>query len=131
MPPVRHALAIALLGALLPDAAAAQCVAGAEACPIPVEMKPGTDTITLVHALKQGVECCYYSLAARAGQTLSWTFHGPNVRSTIAYPDGSADGPGIPQSIPLRADGTYVLGFTPDLMAEDIYGPFRLTIAIR
>ncbi len=131
MPTVRHALTAAFLAALLPVAAAAQCVEGGEACPIPVHMKPGSDTITLVHSLKEDVECCYFSLEASAGQTLTWTFNGPNARSTIGYPDGSADGPGIPDTIPLAATGVYILGFTPDLMAENIYGPFRLTITIR
>jgi hypothetical protein len=124
-------IAASIFAALLPTAAAAQCVEGAQACPIPVHMKAGTDTITLVHTLKQNVECCYYSLEASAGQTLTWTFTGPNVRTTIDYPDGSADAPGIPNSIPLPVTGTYVLGVTPDLMAEGIYGPFRLTVTIR
>ncbi|MCB1499346.1 MAG: hypothetical protein KDK07_06090 [Bauldia sp.] len=124
------AAAAALASALGPGAALA-CDAGAEACPIPVEMKPGTDTITLVHELKQNVECCYYSLAARAGQTLTWSFQGPDARSLITYPDGSSDGPGIPNSIPLKATGTYILGFTPDLMADNAYGPFRATVTIK
>jgi hypothetical protein len=115
----------------LAPAAALGCEAGAEACPIPVHMKAGTDTVTLVHVLTEGVECCYYSLEARAGQTLTWEFQGPAIRTVITYPDGSTDGPGIPESIPLEADGTYVLGFTPNLMAEGAYGPFRATITIR
>jgi hypothetical protein len=128
---VRHTLTAALLAVVVPTADAAQCVPGAQACPIPVQMKPGADKITLVNTLSPKVECCYYSLEARAGQTLTWTFTGPNVRSEIGYPDGSGDGPGIPNTIPLATTGTYVLGFTPDLMAEGIYGPFRLTVTIR
>lgn len=123
-------IAASILCLVMPSLAAAQCVAGAQACPIPVHMKPGSDAITLVHTLTENVECCYYSLDARAGQTLTWAFSGPNVRTTIAYPDGNSDGPGIPNAIPLKATGTYVLGVTPDLMAENIYGPFRLMVTI-
>jgi len=123
--------AAALLLAASPVAASA-CEAGAQDCPFPVEMKPGTDSVRpLVHTFTEGVECCYYSLAARAGQTLTWAFSGPAMRSVIIYPDGSADGPGIPESIPLEATGTYVLGFTPNLMADGAFGPFRATVTIR
>ena len=110
---------------------AGACETGAQDCPFPVEMKPGTDSITLVHTFAENVECCYYSLAARAGQTLTWSFEGPAMRSVIVYPDGSEDGPGIPNSIPLKTDGTYILGFTPDIMADGAYGPFRATVTIK
>jgi len=127
----RLAATATALAVTLATGAALACDPGAEACPLPVEMKAGTDTVTLVHELRQNVECCYYSLAARAGQTLTWGFDGPNVRSLITYPDGSTDGPGIPNSIPLPTTGTYVLGFTADTMAGDAYGPFRATVTIR
>lgn len=117
--------------ALAVSASASACETGAQDCPFPVEMKPGTDTITLVHTLQESVECCFYSLAARAGQTLTWSFDGPAERVVIVYPDGDEDGPGIPNSIPLKTDGTYVLGFTPDTMADGAYGPFRARVTIR
>ena len=117
--------------ALVVSAGAIACETGAQDCPFPVEMKPGTDTITLVHTLQENVECCFYSLAARAGQTLTWSFDGPNERVVIVYPDGDEDGPGIPHTLPLKTDGTYVLGFVPNLMAGDAFGPFRATVTIK
>jgi hypothetical protein len=131
MPKVLTAATAAALAAALAPGAALACDTGAQACPFAVEMRPGSDSITLVHEFRQGVECCYYSLAARGGQTLTWSFDGPAMRSVITYPDGTADGPGIPNSIALPATGTYVLGFTPDLMADGAYGPFRATVTIR
>ena len=123
---------IAALVLALTPATALACDAGGEACPIPVHMKAGTDTITLVNRLQPNTDCCYYSLEASAGQTLTWAYHGPGgMRSVIDYPDGSADGPGIPNSIPLKTTGTYVLGIVPDLMADDSTGPFRLTVTIK
>ena len=126
---------IAGAGALVLAAALATpadaCETGAQDCPFPVEMKPGTDTVTLVHVFQESVECCYYSLAARAGQTLTWTFSGPAMRPVITDPGGDTDGPGIPESIPLAETGTYVLGFTPNLMAGGAFGPFRATVTIK
>ena len=129
MPKILTAVAVA--AGLAAPAAANACEAGAQACPIPVHLRPGTDTIALVHVLTEGVACCSYSLAASAGQTLTWAFEGPAIRTVITYPDGTTDGPGLPNAIPLPATGTYVLGFTPNLMAEGAYGPFRATITIR
>jgi hypothetical protein len=121
----------AIATVLVPAAAAAVCLEGGEACPIPVHMKPGTDTITLTNTLKQNVDCCYYSLEARSGQTLTWDFSGPDERSLITYPDGNSDGPGIPNSIPLKTTGTYVLGFVGDTMSDNAFGPFQLTVTIK
>ena len=126
---------IAAAGGLVLAAAlgttAEACEIGAQDCPFPVEMKPGTDSVTLVHVFKESVECCYYSLAARAGQTLTWTFTGPAMSPVITDPGGDTDGPGILESIPLAQSGTYVLGFTPNLMADGAFGPFRATVTIK
>jgi hypothetical protein len=118
------------IGCAVPPAVAA-CLPGAQDCPIPVRMARGSDTVTLEGRFRQNVDCCAYSLDARAGQTLAWSFDGPAERATIAYPNGDVDGPGVPASIPLPATGTYVFRVSPNLMADGSFGPFRLTVTIR
>src|SRR5580765_1523208 len=104
--------------------AAAACRAGAAACPIVVHMARGADTITLRGVLTQGTDCCAYSLRVRAGQVMTWRISGPAIRTTIAYPNGDADGPGLPAAIPLPESGVYVFSVRPNLMADGAYGPF-------
>jgi hypothetical protein len=112
--------------------AEAACIAGAPACPIVVRMAPGTDTITVRGVLAPGRDCCSYALRVRAGQVLTWRVSGgPAIRTIIAYPNGDADGPGLPQAIPLPQSGVYVFAVRPNLMADGAFGPFALTLTIR
>jgi hypothetical protein len=111
--------------------AAAACIAGAAECPIVVRMAPGTDTITLTGSLAQDRDCCAYALRVRAGQVMTWRVAGPAIRTTIRYPGGEADGPGLPAAIPLPESGVYVFAIRPNLMADGAFGRFALTIAIR
>ncbi len=98
---------------------------------IVLHMKRGSDTITVKGVLRQnGPDCCAYAIGAAAGQRLYWTINGPAVRMTIQYPDGSADGPGIPSPVPLKTSGVYILGVSPDLMADGAFGRFTLKIRI-
>jgi hypothetical protein len=117
----------------LPPATAAYrpCSPGERYCPIEVSMARGTDTVTIEGVTSPGTGCCAYALRARAGQTLSWTLEGPTSRVLLTDPQGNVDGPGLPQSIPLPANGIYVFEVRPNLMADDAHGRFRLTITIR
>jgi hypothetical protein len=72
-----------------------------------------------------------YRFRALAGQTLAWRFEGPAVRIIITYPDGAVEGPGLPAVVPLPQTGDYTLAIHSNLMAENIYGPFQLTMTIR
>ncbi|HWE45195.1 MAG TPA: hypothetical protein VG407_04130 [Caulobacteraceae bacterium] len=67
-------------------------------CSVQVHMRRGTDTIAYSGRLTRGRESCDYHFKARAGQTLTWSLDGLATRQVIAYPDGNADGPGIPDS---------------------------------
>ena len=100
-------------------------------CNVQVHMRRGTDTISYTGRLTRQEESCAYHFKARAGQTLTWRLDGPATRQTIGYPDGNADGPGIPQSIPLPQTGEYVFGVSADLMAEGAFGRYRLRLTIR
>jgi hypothetical protein len=95
-----------------------------------VRLAPGKDAITLRGALRHNHDCCAYRIRARAGQSLIWRLTGPNVRTTITYPDGHGDGPGLPAAIPLPDDGDYVFSVSPDLMADNAFGRFVLRLRL-
>ena len=121
----------ALALALIATETEAACTPGAEACPMAVEMARGADTITLRGTLSQNRDRCAYALRARAGQVMTWRVTGPAIRTTIRYPDGEMDGPGLPMALPLPESGVYVFTVHPNLMAEGAFGPFALAITIR
>jgi hypothetical protein len=125
---MRALVALAVGAALIAAPTLAQV--GNAAMPIPLKMKRGTDNLTVRGVLKQNVACCSYVFAARAGQKLYWRENGAAARMTIAYPDGHSDGPGLPNPLPLPQTGHYVLGVSPDLMADGAFGRFTLTIRI-
>ena len=128
---VRPAFPAAVAASLALSPAFAACVPGAAECPIDVEMARGTDTITLGGTLSQTRDCCAYAMRVRAGQTLTWSVTGATIRSTIVYPNGDGDGPGLPMTIVLPQAGTYVFSLRPNLMAEGAFGPFTVTFTIR
>ncbi|HUN94164.1 MAG TPA: hypothetical protein VMU33_19080 [Burkholderiaceae bacterium] len=68
------------------------------------------------------------SFVAPQGAVLHWSYAGPNVRMTLRYPGGDVDGPGLPDLIPLNTSGEHVLTISSNLMAEDIYGSFRIRV---
>jgi hypothetical protein len=101
--------------------------------PIPVHMSRGSDVVKLTGVLRQNPrapECCAYTFKAHAGQTLHWALKGPNVRIVLTYPDGHSEGPGVPNVVPLPADGAYVFSVSPNLMADNAFGRFVLTLRI-
>ena len=125
---LKRVLAVTLGLALIAPVALAQ--PGAAANPIPVQMRRGTDSITFRGVLRQNVACCTYVFKAAGGQRLIWSVDGPATRQTITYPDGTTDGPGLPNPIPLPATGSYVFTVSPDLMAEGAFGRFVLKFTI-
>ncbi len=110
--------------------APAHCVAGARACPIPIHFAHGAHAVTLKGRMVQNADCCAYSFRARAGQTLTWSEEGADVRMIFAG-SRQSDGPGLPNTIALTSTGTYTLELSPNMMADHSLGPFTLTIAIR
>jgi hypothetical protein len=98
--------------------------------PIQVHMKRGTDAVTFTGRMRQNHDCCAYAFKAHAGQTLNWRETGAVVRTTMTYPDGHTDGPGLPNAIPLPADGAYVFTISPDTMADGAFGRFVLKLKI-
>jgi hypothetical protein len=61
---------------------------------------------------------------------LQWTLVAPATRLVLTHPDGNADGPGLPAQILLDSSGRYVFSLSSNTMAENIYGPFRLSLRL-
>jgi hypothetical protein len=125
---MRKALILAALLASLAAPALAQ--PGSQHDPIVVRMKRGAATVVLTGVLRRNRDCCAYRFKASAGQLLKWKLAGPATRQTIAYPDGHTDGPGLPNPLPLPADGAYLFSVRPNLMADGAFGRFRLQLTI-
>jgi hypothetical protein len=114
----------------LSSAAHAACATGSDRCPIWLSLHPGSTGITVRERLTPNRSRYSYAFGARAGQKLTWAFSGPAVRTLLRYPTGDSDGPGLPNIIPLPLAGTYVFTISSNTMAEDIFGPFELTLHI-
>ena len=121
---------IALDAALALGAAPALAQIGNPAMPIEIKMKHGSDRVTVRGVLVQNGACCTYVFKARAGQKLYWGESGAVARMVITYPDGNADGPGLPNPQPLPQSGVYTLAISPDLMADGAFGPYVLKLRI-
>jgi hypothetical protein len=119
-------IALALMTCASPVLAAS----GGADDPVVVRMTRGTDTIRLTGVLRQNRDCCAYRFKAHAGQVLHWRVSGPAIRVTLTYPDGQADGPGLPSALPLPDDGAYVFSVRPNLMADGAFGRFTLRLTI-
>ena len=121
----------AAMAALAMASGAAQAApAGSASHPIVVKMARGSDSARLAGVLRRGRDCCAYVFKARAGQRLIWRISGPATRQVITYPDGHTDGPGLPNPLPLPADGAYRFSVRPNLMADGAYGRFVLWLKI-
>lgn len=71
-----------------------------------------------------------YAMDVTTPVTLSWHLSGPSMRVVLTHPDGNADGPGIDPVVPLTMTGRYVFSISSNTMAENIYGPFQLTLQL-
>ncbi len=122
------AAALAAILALAAGPALAQV--GNAAMPIELKMKRGTDRLTVAGRLTKTGACCTYVFKAAKGQALHLSETGASVRLVITYPDGTVDGPGFANPLPLPATGAYTLAVSPDLMADGAYGRFTLKLRI-
>jgi len=104
------------------------CRPGAPACPIEL-------VFTANHAAVSGTlspehSGVSYAFHIKSPEQLQWSLSGPAVRIVLTPPDGDAEGPGIPATVPLAAAGRYVFSLSSNTMAEDIYGPYRLDMRL-
>jgi len=105
--------------------------AAVAATPIPLKMKPGSDSITVKGVLTQTGDCCSYSFGAAAGQKLTVSSTGSQGHFLIHFPSGDTDGPFPgPYTWTLPATGTYILEIGPNEKFDHAYGPFTMTLRI-
>jgi hypothetical protein len=71
-----------------------------------------------------------YRFVASPNVALEWKYHGPAARILLQDPIGSTDGPGIPERVVLRRGGRYIFSISANTMAENIFGPFSLSLKL-
>jgi hypothetical protein len=109
------------------------CSRGLPECPIEVAFTPGidADVAVLEGTLSSSRSSFSYAFVVKAGTRLQWNFSGPAVHVVLTYPDGNVDGPGLSRNLALPIEGRYVFSVSSNLMAEEVYGPFRLELRRR
>ena len=108
--------------------AAPACRAGDPACPIELVFTANHAQVSGTLSAEHG--SASYVFHVKAPAQLQWSLSGPAVRVVLTRPDGAADGPGIPATVPLAAAGRYVFSLSSNTMAENIYGAYRLDMRL-
>jgi hypothetical protein len=108
--------------------AAPACRRGDTACPIELEFTANHAEVSGTLSPEHG--SVSYAFHVTAPAQLQWSLSGPAVRVVLTRPDGDADGPGIPATVPLAAAGRYVFSLSSNTMAENIYGAYRLDLRL-
>ena len=107
---------------------ATACPEGGFDCPRPLQFRAGKAEVSGV--LSAARNNWSYAIDVTTPVTLSWHLSGPSMRVVLTHPDGNADGPGIDPVVPLTMAGRYVFSISSNTMAENIYGPFQLTLQL-
>jgi len=108
--------------------AAPACRRGDPPCPIELEFTANHAEVS--GSLSPEHSSVGYAFRVKAPAQLQWSLSGPAVRVVLTRPDGDADGPGIPATVPLAATGRYVFSLSSNTMAENIYGAYRLDLRL-
>jgi hypothetical protein len=108
--------------------AAPACRRGDAACPIELEFTANQTEVSGTLSPEHG--SVSYAFHVKAAAQLQWSLSGPAVRVVLTRPDGDADGPGLPATVPLAAAGRYVFSLSSNMMAEGIYGAYRLNMRL-
>ncbi len=112
---------------------AAACVRGAKACPIPVVFRPGAYTGQARAVFTKPTQEKWFSVRARAGQTMVVVVVGKGATAaTLYFPGGTQDGgPGgrvFDGQVP--ATGATRIRVTEDMMAEQWTGPVTVVVMV-
>jgi hypothetical protein len=106
------------------------CHLGAPTCPVSVQLRPGARPVVVQGRLSRTRSSVSYRFVASPNVALEWKYHGPAARILLQDPIGNTDGPGIPERVVLRRGGRYIFSISANTMAENIFGPFRLSLKL-
>jgi hypothetical protein len=120
----------ALLGSLSCEARQTHRSNGAPSCPIQINIKYDASPVVVAGHLSPRRPSFSYRFSAGPNISLGWTYKGPAVRVLLTDPDGETDGPGLPNRLLLEKKGSYVFSVASNLMADKIYGKFRLSFSL-
>jgi hypothetical protein len=111
-----------------------RCLAGDEACPVVLKMKPGTDSIEATGSVSGEHPNYYFKFDARAGQKATIHIVGGNIKTgpgiPITLPNGGSDAIDEGSPFTLPETGTYILLLHANTMAEGPFGRFRMKLRI-
>lgn len=136
------ALAVAILATDLPATAAmpaqARCagrLGKTQDCPIPLRFTRGSYGVMVNGVFTREPDTRYYSVAARAGQLMTLSFHGAGpMRGGVTFPRSGGDGPfnGQGDTIRLPRNGVYIVYVGQNTMAGNPWrGGYTLSVMVR
>jgi hypothetical protein len=117
----------ALLGSLSCEAGHSK---GDPRCPIQIDIQYDALPVTVAGRLSPRRPSVSYRFSAGPNVWLGWAYKGPAARTLLTDPDGETDGPGLPNRLFLKKEGFYVFSVASNLMADKIYGKFRLSLSM-
>lgn len=106
------------------------CAVGAQECPISLKLPSKRPSITITGYLSRRKPSTTYQFSNKDKSVLSWTYQGPAARLVLADSSGTTFGPGLPDKIELLPGRIYRLSVSSNMMAENIYGKFKIKINI-
>ena len=133
---IRMATAAAgILAVVLVGTEAGACTMGDEACPAILRMARGEVSITAEGFVSGERPNYYYEFDARAGQKMTVTVVGGNIKTgpgiPITLPNGKSDAVDENTPYTLPATGTYVILMHANTMSDGPFGKFSMTLTIK
>jgi hypothetical protein len=124
-----------VLAVALPATEADACTMGDEACPAILRMARGDVSITAEGFVSGERPNYYYEFDARAGQKMTVTVVGGNIKTgpgiPITLPNGKSDAVDENTPYTLPATGTYTILMHANTMSDGPFGKFSMTPTIK
>jgi hypothetical protein len=111
------------------------CEPGDEACPVVLRMARGDISVVGRGSVSGTRPNFYFKFDARAGQTMTVTVAGQNLKTgpgiPITLPNGATDAVDENAPYALPQSGDYLLVIHANTMSDGPFGPFTLTLTIK
>jgi hypothetical protein len=129
------AVAACALAVVFSATGADACTMGDEACPAILRMARGDVSITAEGFVSGERPNYYYEFDARAGQKMTVSVVGGNIKTgpgiPITLPNGKTDAVDENTPYTLPATGTYTMLMHANTMSDGPFGKFSMTLTIK